>query len=79
MQPSFHVAAEFKIGDRRPSIVLDAAILGRRETLLAAKKRGYAFRPLRTTLARAIRFFLEHGMVRKSRVEHFRFDLRAFV
>jgi dihydroflavonol-4-reductase len=38
----FHVAAEFKIWDRRPSKILDAAILGTRETLLAAKKRGIA-------------------------------------
>jgi dihydroflavonol-4-reductase len=36
----FHVAAEFKIWDRRPSKILDAAIVGTRETLLAAKKRG---------------------------------------
>jgi dihydroflavonol-4-reductase len=39
-QRLFHVAAEFKIWDRRPSKILDAAILGTRETLLAAKKRG---------------------------------------
>jgi dihydroflavonol-4-reductase len=36
----FHVAAEFKIWDRRPAKILDAAIVGTRETLLAAKKRG---------------------------------------
>jgi dihydroflavonol-4-reductase len=39
-QRLFHVAAEFKIWDRRPSSILDAAILGTQETLLAAKKRG---------------------------------------
>src|SRR5690349_8263108 len=36
----YHVAAEFKIWDRRPSKILDAAIVGTRETLVAAKKRG---------------------------------------
>ena len=36
----YHVAAEFKIWDRRPAKILDAAIVGTRETLLAAKKRG---------------------------------------
>ena len=36
----FHVAAEFKIWDRRPSKILDAAIVGTRETLRAAEKRG---------------------------------------
>ena len=36
----YHVAAEFKIWDRRPAKILDAAILGTRETLLAAHKRG---------------------------------------
>jgi dihydroflavonol-4-reductase len=36
----FHVAAEFKMWDRRPSKILDAAIVGTRETLLAAKARG---------------------------------------
>src|SRR3954453_15924346 len=36
----FHVAAEFKIWDRRPSKILDASIVGTRETLLAAKQRG---------------------------------------
>ena len=36
----YHVAAEFKIWDRRPAKILDAAIVGTRETLLAAKNRG---------------------------------------
>ncbi|HMI83690.1 MAG TPA: NAD-dependent epimerase/dehydratase family protein, partial [Polyangiaceae bacterium] len=36
----FHVAAEFKIWDRRPAKILDAAIVGTRETLAAAKQRG---------------------------------------
>ncbi len=36
----FHAAAEFKIWDRRPAKILDAAIVGTRETLLAAKQRG---------------------------------------
>jgi dihydroflavonol-4-reductase len=38
-QALFHVAAEFKIWDRRPSKILDAAIVGTRETLLAAQQR----------------------------------------
>jgi dihydroflavonol-4-reductase len=36
----FHVAAEFKIWDRRPSKILDASIIGTRETLEAARSRG---------------------------------------
>jgi dihydroflavonol-4-reductase len=40
---------------------------------------GFAHRPLRTTLARAIRFFLENRMVPDERVAKLRFDLRAFV
>ncbi|MET0594370.1 MAG: NAD-dependent epimerase/dehydratase family protein, partial [Polyangiaceae bacterium] len=36
----YHVAAEFKIWDRRPSKILDAGGLATRETLLAAKARG---------------------------------------
>jgi dihydroflavonol-4-reductase len=40
---------------------------------------GYAHRPLRATLARAVRFFLEHRMVPKEQVAKLRFDLRAFV
>jgi dihydroflavonol-4-reductase len=36
----YHVAAEFKIWDRRPAKILDAAIVGTRETLFAAQKRG---------------------------------------
>jgi dihydroflavonol-4-reductase len=40
---------------------------------------GYTHRPLRTTLARAVRFFLEHRMVPDGQVAKLRFDLRAFV
>jgi dihydroflavonol-4-reductase len=36
----FHVAAEFKMWDRRPSKILDASIVGTRETLEAARSRG---------------------------------------
>jgi len=36
----FHVAAEFKMWDRDPSKILDASIVGTRETLEAARKRG---------------------------------------
>jgi dihydroflavonol-4-reductase len=36
----YHVAAEFKLWDRRPSKILDASIVGTRETLDAARKRG---------------------------------------
>jgi dihydroflavonol-4-reductase len=36
----FHVAAEFKLWDRRPSKILDASIVGTKETLEAAKRRG---------------------------------------
>jgi dihydroflavonol-4-reductase len=36
----FHVATEFKLWDRRPAKILDSAIVGTRETLLAAQKRG---------------------------------------
>jgi len=36
----FHVAAEFKMWARRPSQILDASIIGTRETLDAAKHRG---------------------------------------
>src|SRR5438105_7050963 len=36
----FHVAAEFKLWDRDPSKILDASIVGTRETLEAAKRRG---------------------------------------
>jgi dihydroflavonol-4-reductase len=36
----FHVAAEFKLWDRRPSKILDASIVGTRETLEAARLRG---------------------------------------
>ena len=36
----FHVAAEFKLWDRHPSKILDASIIGTRETLEAAKLRG---------------------------------------
>jgi dihydroflavonol-4-reductase len=35
----FHVAAEFKMWDPRPSKILDASIVGTRETLDAAKRR----------------------------------------
>jgi dihydroflavonol-4-reductase len=44
----------------------------------AEREFGYTFRPLRTTLARAIRFFLENGFVPEERVRAIRFDLRAF-
>jgi dihydroflavonol-4-reductase len=40
---------------------------------------GYTHRPLRSTLARAIRFFLENRMLSEERVAKLRFDLRAFV
>jgi dihydroflavonol-4-reductase len=40
---------------------------------------GFAHRPLRATLARAIRFFLENRMVPQGRVAKLRFDLKAFV
>jgi dihydroflavonol-4-reductase len=36
----YHVAAEFKMWDRRPSKILDASIIGTRETLEAARSRG---------------------------------------
>jgi dihydroflavonol-4-reductase len=36
----FHVAAEFKLWDRQPSKILDASIVGTRETLEAAQRRG---------------------------------------
>ncbi|HKQ70288.1 MAG TPA: NAD-dependent epimerase/dehydratase family protein [Polyangiaceae bacterium] len=36
----FHVAAEFKIWDRRPAKILDASIVGTRETLEAARQKG---------------------------------------
>jgi dihydroflavonol-4-reductase len=36
----YHVAAEFKLWDRRPSKILDASIVGTRETLEAARRRG---------------------------------------
>ncbi len=36
----FHVAAEFKIWDRHPAKILDASIVGTRETLAAARGRG---------------------------------------
>jgi dihydroflavonol-4-reductase len=36
----FHVAAEFKLWDRRPSKILDASIVGTKETLEAARHRG---------------------------------------
>jgi dihydroflavonol-4-reductase len=36
----FHVAAEFKLWDRRPQSILDASIVGTKETLEAAKRRG---------------------------------------
>jgi dihydroflavonol-4-reductase len=35
----FHVAAEFKLWDRRPSKILDASIVGTKETLEAARRR----------------------------------------
>jgi dihydroflavonol-4-reductase len=43
----------------------------------AQKELGYAARPLRPTLMRAVRFFLENGYVPKGRLEKIRFDLRA--
>ncbi len=36
----FHVAAEFKLWDPRPSKILEASVVGTRETLEAAKRRG---------------------------------------
>jgi dihydroflavonol-4-reductase len=45
----------------------------------AEQRLGYTHRPLRTTLVRAIRFFLENGYVPRHRVAQIRFDLRAFV
>jgi dihydroflavonol-4-reductase len=39
---------------------------------------GYRVRPLRPTLVRAIRFFLENGYVPADRLGKIRFDLRAF-
>ena len=45
----------------------------------AESELGYAHRPLRATLARAVRFFLENRMVPEKRVAKLRFDLRAFV
>src|SRR6266545_3545849 len=36
----FHVAAEFKIWDRRPAKIFDASIIGTSETLEAARRRG---------------------------------------
>jgi dihydroflavonol-4-reductase len=45
----------------------------------AATELGYAHRPLRTTLGRALRFFLENGCVPQDRLDKLRFDLRAFV
>jgi dihydroflavonol-4-reductase len=40
---------------------------------------GFTHRRLRTTLARAVRFFLENRMIPDERVAKLRFDLRAFV
>ena len=44
----------------------------------AERELGYSSRPLRATLARAVRFFLENGAVPAERARHIRFDLRAF-
>jgi dihydroflavonol-4-reductase len=45
----------------------------------AEKELGYEHRPMRTTLARAVRFFLENRMVPERNVKRLRFDSRAFV
>jgi dihydroflavonol-4-reductase len=44
----------------------------------AERELGYTIRPLRPTLARAIRFFLENGFVPHERARDIRFDLTAF-
>jgi dihydroflavonol-4-reductase len=44
----------------------------------AERELGYTIRPLRATLARAIRFFLENGFVPPKRARDIRFDLTAF-
>jgi dihydroflavonol-4-reductase len=44
----------------------------------AERELGYGIRPLRATLARSVRFFLENGLVPPERARDIRFDLRAF-
>jgi dihydroflavonol-4-reductase len=44
----------------------------------AKRELGYSVRPLRATLARAIRFFLENGFVSPRKARDIRFDLQAF-